>query len=151
DFFDNATPSGASVAIDVLLRLAAITGKADYEERATVCLRTLTPFVEDAPTAFGRLLAALEFYLARSQELAVIHPNNPLEARALIDPVRLLYSPNLLLVGAAEGEGGDVSPLLQDRPALNGLPTAYVCERYVCQAPTTDPNQLLQQLQSLMP
>ncbi len=151
DFFDNATPSGASVAIDVLLRLAAVTGKDEYEERATICLRTLTPFVEDAPTAFGRLLAALEFYLARSQELAVIHPNNPLEARAIIDPVRLLYAPNLVLVGAAEGEGADVSPLLQDRPALNGLPTAYVCERYVCQAPTTDPNELLRQLQSLMP
>jgi uncharacterized protein YyaL (SSP411 family) len=169
DFFDNATPSGASVAIDVLLRLAAITGNEDYENRATICLRTLTPFVEDAATAFGRLLASLEFYLARSQELAIIVPvaDSPSpstgrgqgggveapssEPRALLEPVRLLYAPNLLLVGSAQGEGADATPLLQERPTLNGLPTAYVCERYVCQAPTTDPAQLLLQLQSLMP
>ena len=52
DFFDNATPSGTSVAIDVLLRLALLTDNADYERRAAGCLRTLVPFIEQAPTAF---------------------------------------------------------------------------------------------------
>ncbi|HEX5139993.1 MAG TPA: thioredoxin domain-containing protein, partial [Dehalococcoidia bacterium] len=151
DFFDNATPSGTSVAVDVLLRLSVLTDDNDFEERATTCLRTLSPFVEQAPTAFGRLLGALEFYLARSQELALIWPNNPREADAMLGPVRLLYAPNLILVGAPEGEGAEVTPLLQDRPATNGLPTAYVCERYVCQAPTTNAEELLGQLKTLMP
>jgi uncharacterized protein YyaL (SSP411 family) len=151
DFFDNATPSGTSVAVDVLLRLSVLTDDNDFEERATTCLRTLSPFVEQAPTAFGRLLGALEFYLARSQELALVWPNNPREADAMLGPVRLLYAPNLILVGAAEGEGAEVTPLLQDRPATNGLPTAYVCERYVCQAPTTNAEELLGQLKTLMP
>ena len=161
DFFDNATPSGTSVAIDVLLRLAEITDNTDYEDRATICLRTLTPFLDQAPTAFGRLLAALEFHLARSQELAVIVPSGNVEraeeqeasraAADLLEPLRLLYTPNLLLVGATEGKGSDVSPLLQDRPLLDGKPTAYVCERYVCQAPTADPQELLAQIKSLLP
>jgi uncharacterized protein YyaL (SSP411 family) len=150
DFFDNATPSGTSVAIDVLLRLAVLTDDADFEHRATTCLRTLTPFIEQAPTAFGRLLAALEFYLARSQELAVVTSSGG-SSTSLLDSIRLLYAPNLLLVGAAEGIGADVTPLLQDRPARDGAPTAYVCERFVCQAPTTDPAELLAQLRGLMP
>ena len=35
----------------------------------------------------------------------------------------------------------DSIPLLAGRPA-HAFPTAYVCEHYVCQAPTTDPEQL---------
>jgi hypothetical protein len=151
DFFDNATPAGTSVAIDVLLRLAALTDNPDYEDRATLCLRTLTPFLEQAPTAFGRLLCALEFHLARSQELAIVGRDGSGEANGLLDPLRLLYAPNLLLVGAPEGEGAEVTPLLQERPLLDGKPTAYVCERFLCQAPTTDPQELLSQLKSLLP
>jgi uncharacterized protein YyaL (SSP411 family) len=165
DFFDNATPSGTSVAIDVLLRLAELTDNPDYEDRATLCLRTLTPFLDHAPTAFGRLLSALEFHLARSQELAIILPGTDtvrpelVEGRgtpgdltaALLDPLRLLYTPNLLLVGAPEGQGADVTPLLADRPLIDGKPTAHVCERFLCQAPTTDPRELLAQIQALLP
>ena len=150
DFFDNATPSGTSVAIDVLLRLAVLTDNADFEHRATTCLRTLTPFIEQAPTAFGRLLAALEFYLARSQELAIVTSSGG-SPDALLEPIRLLYAPNLLLVGALEGKGAEVTPLLRDRPTRDGQPTAYVCERFVCQAPTTAPAELLAQLRTLMP
>jgi len=150
DFFDNATPSGTSVAIDALLRLAVFTDNDDFEHRAVTCLRTLTPFIEQAPTAFGRLLAALEFYLARSQELAIVAPSGS-SPDPLLGPIRLLYTPNLLLVGAPEGTGAEVSPLLQDRPARDGQSTAYVCERFVCQAPTTEPAELLAQLRTLMP
>ena len=150
DFFDNATPSGTSVAIDVLLRLAVLTDNADFEHRAATCLRTLAPFIEQAPTAFGRLLAALEFHLARSQELAIVAPSGD-SSDALLSPIRLLYAPNLLLVGAPEGTGAEVTPLLQDRTTRDGQPTAYVCERFVCQAPTTDPAELLAQLRRLMP
>ncbi|HEY4685609.1 MAG TPA: hypothetical protein VII57_06130, partial [Dehalococcoidia bacterium] len=72
----------------------------------------------------------------------------------LLDAIRASYLPNLLLVGAPEGDpstgsgraAADLTPLLRDRPAIDGKPTAYVCERYVCQAPTTDPAELRRQL-----
>ena len=162
DFFDNATPSGTSVAVDVLLRVSELMDTPDYEDRATLCLRTLTPFLDQAPTAFGRLLAALEFHLARSQELAIVFSNDdtpsPQSGRgpgggvaSLLEPLRLLYTPNLLLVGGPEGKGADVTPLLQDRPLLDAKPTAYVCERFLCQAPTTDPAELLTQIRAILP
>jgi uncharacterized protein len=202
DFFDNATPSGTSVAIDVLLRLSVLTDNQDYERRALTCLRTLTPFIQQAPTAFGRLLSALDFHLSRRQELAVILPpsqsredegeglpqdvqtgkpanaqesarpepnGDPVrgerveprvfadrsgglvsEGRELLKPIRLLYAPNLLLLGAPEGQGADLTPLLADRPTLDGKPTAYLCEGYVCQAPTTDPRELFRQIEQAL-
>jgi uncharacterized protein YyaL (SSP411 family) len=160
DFFDNATPSGTSVAVDVLLRLALLTDNADYERRAATCLRTLAPYVENAPTAFGRLLAALDFYLSRPQELAIVwpvpagsktaHPELVEGRDALVKTLREIYAPNLLLVGGPAGRTDNVTPLLDDREALGGKPTAYLCERYVCQAPTTDPPELTQQLEAAL-
>jgi uncharacterized protein YyaL (SSP411 family) len=37
-------------------------------------------------------------------------------------------------------------PLLADRPTRDGRATAYVCEGYTCQNPTTDPERLARQL-----
>jgi uncharacterized protein YyaL (SSP411 family) len=147
DFFDNATPSGTSVAVDVLLKLAVLTDNADYDRRATVCLRTLASYIERAPTAFGHLLAALDFHLSTPQELAIVLPGDEeAAAHGLIDAVRARYAPNLLIVGGPAAQVDNPTPLLDDREALNGLPTAYFCERYVCQAPTTDPDELKTQL-----
>ena len=60
DLFDNATPAGSSVAADVLLRLALICDRPDFEERAVTCLRAIAPVIDRATTAFGRSLAALD-------------------------------------------------------------------------------------------
>jgi uncharacterized protein YyaL (SSP411 family) len=38
--------------------------------------------------------------------------------------------------------------LLADRPAVDGMPAAYVCERFTCQAPVTDSADLLTQLRA---
>ncbi len=145
DLFDNATPAGNSVATGVLLKLAVLTDSAAYEAKALASLRTVANVFERAPTAFGWLLCALDFHLSPSQELAVVWPDGAASAKPLLDAVRTAYLPNLLLVGAREGEGADLTPLLQERPA-GAAATAYVCERYVCQAPTADPAELRRQL-----
>jgi uncharacterized protein YyaL (SSP411 family) len=149
EIYDNATPSGTAVAIDVLLRLAALTGNEAYERRGVAGLNNLAAVMEQAPTAAGRALCALDFDMARRIELAIVWPNDVAEAKPLLDIVRRPYNPNLVLAGAKAGEADDLSPLLQDRPAIDGKVTAYVCEHFTCQAPTTDPAELDRQLQEL--
>jgi uncharacterized protein YyaL (SSP411 family) len=58
------------------------------------------------------------------------------------------YLPNKITAQTTEGDArsAEVSPLLRDRPMLNGRPTAYVCERYTCQAPTNSTVELGRQL-----
>ena len=53
-----------------------------------------------------------------------------------------------MVVGASDRDRAASTgiPLLETRPAIQGKPTAYVCQRYVCQAPTTDPADLARQL-----
>src|SRR5213076_2184954 len=49
DFFDNATPSGNSVAIDVLLRLALLFGHEEYARIAAAALDAVFPAAERYP------------------------------------------------------------------------------------------------------
>ncbi len=147
DFFDNATPAGTSVAADLLLRLGLLTDNTDYEQRGQALLHAVASYVERAPTAFGRLLSALDYHLSTPQELALVWPTEAADAEPLLDVVRSAYLPNLIMVGAKAGEGADLTPLLLDRPAEGNAATAYLCERFVCQAPTTDPTELQRQLE----
>jgi uncharacterized protein YyaL (SSP411 family) len=149
DFFDNATPSGNSTAADVLLRLAAITGDGDFERKAIAAIRALAPIIERAPTGFGRLLSALDFHLSRPQELAIVYPASRAEAKSLIDVALERFRPQLSLVGAPEGQGAELTPLLAERSAVDGQATAYLCECFTCKLPVTDAQALRDQLAGL--
>ena len=46
-----------------------------------------------------------------------------------------------------DARGSNPLPLLRCRTKVQGAPTAYVCENYVCQLPVTDPEDLAQQLE----
>jgi uncharacterized protein YyaL (SSP411 family) len=150
DVYDSAAPSGTSVATDVLLRLALLLDRDDCRRRAEAVLEELSGGMEKLPGAFGRLLAALDFYLAEPREIAIIgDPASP-DTRALIDAVYSIYLPNKVVAGRAEDdeEPAGLVPLLADRPARDGKATAYVCVQYACQSPTADPEELREQLVS---
>ena len=84
------------------------------------------------PDAFAHLLRALDFDLASVKEVALIGD----DLTELAAVVRSEYRPYLVLAGGPEG--ADAPPLLLERSAVDGKPTAYVCENFACQAPVTD-------------
>ncbi|HEX8070970.1 MAG TPA: thioredoxin domain-containing protein [Pyrinomonadaceae bacterium] len=148
DFYDNATPSGNSVAADVLLRLAMLADRQDYQRRAVTVFRLIHDALARYPSAFGRLLCALDFHLAAPREIALVGDPEAAETRALAREVWRRYLPNKVVAQAAEGDAQAAAlvPLLRERPALGGRPTAYVCEHYTCRQPVTTPAELAAQL-----
>jgi uncharacterized protein len=146
DVTDNAVPSGTSMAADVLLRAGMLLGEPTWIDRARVALERLAPTAAKAPQAFGRLLAAIDFYLGRPVELAVIGSPAEPQASEFLEVIRARYLPNRLLAVAPAGPQRRAMPLLLDRRAIDGKVTAYLCEGFVCQAPTTDPSELARQL-----
>ncbi len=146
DYQDNATPAENSLAADGLLRLAALTGNESYAASAERWIRTLAPVLGEHPTAFAFLLEAYERLVIPPLEVAIVgEPDDPATA-ALRAEVGGRLLPAAVRVVAAPGSGADVTPLLAGRDAVDGPAVAYVCERFACQLPVTDPAALRAQL-----
>ncbi|MEA2379013.1 MAG: uncharacterized protein QOD13_2920 [Thermoleophilaceae bacterium] len=134
DLEDHPIPSGNASAAYGLLRLAALTGEHAYEERAVGTLRLLHELAAQHPHAFGHLLQALDFHLSPVKEVALVGDDvHPFER-----VVRGAFRPHLVVAGGAP----DGVPLLQDRSLVDGRAAAYVCERFACKAPVTEPEEL---------
>src|SRR5437764_3639768 len=148
DYFDNATPSGNSVAAEVLLYLTELTGNEDYSRKAVTIFRISRDPLTRYASAFGRLLGALDFYLSTPKEIAIIGESNADDTRALLHEVWTRYLPNKIVARATESDqrAAEVVPLLRDRPMIEGRATAYVCENYTCQKPANSPEELGRQL-----
>jgi uncharacterized protein len=128
---DHPLPSGNSMLAHVLLRLARIYGDDELEGGAVSVLRLLRPALERAPSAFGWGLVALDLHLSPPQELAIVGGVDADVARAALQPWR----PRTV---TAVGPADDV-PLLAGKTLIDGQPAVYVCERFACRAPVTDP------------
>ena len=149
DYADNAIPSGSSMAVHVLLRLAVVTGDSELERRAVTSLRSVRELMARFPTGAGHWLGALDFYLSMPKEVAIIGDPGDSATDALLVEVFRSYLPNRVVVGT-DGHTGvgaqHAVPLLESRDKIEGLPTAYVCENYVCKLPVTESKALAQQL-----
>lgn len=150
DYFDNATPSGNSVAADLFLRLAVFTGNEDYQRKAGAIFRLMRDSIARYPSAFGRLLCALDFHLTTPREIAIVRAREGTGERELLREVWRRYLPSKVVAQAIEGDerAMKLAPLLSGRSALNGRATAYVCEHYTCKQPVTTPTELAAQLDS---
>jgi uncharacterized protein YyaL (SSP411 family) len=142
DYFDNATPSGNSVAADVLLRLALLTNNDDFKRRAVTVLRLIADSASRYPSGFGRALSALDFYLGRPKEVVIVGTDDHDRSMALRTAVWQPYLPNKVVAGVPEERIPQLDSLLAGRTPVNGSPAAYVCEQYTCQRPITEPSEL---------
>jgi uncharacterized protein len=149
ELYDNAVPSGNSAAAEVLQRMALLTGDQELEQTGVSAIRLVRNVLGRAPTGFGHALSALDLYLGPSHEVAIIgSPDDP-AARALADEVLTVrFLPNTVSAIAAPGdaETAEAVALLQGRPQIDGLPTAYVCRRFACRLPVTSTRELADQL-----
>jgi uncharacterized protein len=137
DLEDNPIPSGSSSAALGLLRLAALTGEETYERHGWSVLRLLHPFAARHAQAFGHLLLAIAFAVHPPREVALAGEDRG-------DLERVLRERLWPAVVLAAGDGSDPAgiPLLEGRTPVDGRAAAYVCERFACRRPVTEPGEL---------
>ena len=145
DIQDNALPSGNAMAATVLLKLALYTGYQRYWTIAETAVASLANPISEAPTGFGQWLTAASFILGEPQELAIVGALDGPDTAALLQVSRAAYRPSLIVALGHENDGDDMA-LLAQRPMIDDQATAYLCRRFVCQAPVTDPKTLAVQL-----
>ena len=139
---DNAVPSGNAAAAELLVRIGLYTGERRFEEAAEDAIAPMLTAAGRHPTAFGHTLCVADMLVGPTAEIAIVGGRT--EDRDALDAelaARFLPNAIVALSGTAETDALDV-PLLRDRVAVNGLASAYVCQRFVCRAPVTDPAAL---------
>jgi len=148
ELYDNAVPSGNSVAAEVLLRLSLMTGASEYAGAAERALRLVADGAARAPGGFGHALCALDLYLGPSKEVAVIGDPAAPDTRELLAELAATYRPNVVVGVTAPDDGASQQEieLLRERPQVDGRATAYVCEHFACKLPVTDASGLREQL-----
>jgi hypothetical protein len=144
---DNATPSANAVAADVMLRLALLTGEADYDRRARSILRAVQPALDRQPSAFGRFLSAADRALAGPIDVVIAGAPAEAQAAALRRAVAQPYAPDLVIAPLQQAVDG--WPLFEAKAAAGGMATAYVCRGYACDRPTADPDEARDQVARL--
>ncbi|HEY3101579.1 MAG TPA: thioredoxin domain-containing protein, partial [Methylomirabilota bacterium] len=151
NLYDNAVPCGSSVAVEVLLRLAVLTGEERYERHALSALRPMADLLGRHPTAFGRFLCVLDFHIGPQVEVALVAPRRMEETQPLAQEVFGRFLPNLVAAGMIDGKNAMTTgvPLLEGRTAIDGKPTAYVCRNRACELPVTERAALAKQLDAL--
>jgi uncharacterized protein YyaL (SSP411 family) len=148
ELFDNAVPSGNSMAAELLLRLSQVTGDQAYERAGVSGLRVAANLMTRAPAAFGHALGALDRHLGPSYEIAIIGDPSDASTVSLAGEVWRRYLPTTVLAvaGPDDEAARSLIPLLADRPLRNGRPAAYVCQHFACRMPVTEPAELAAQL-----
>ena len=146
DLMDNATPSGNSLAVELLIRSAHLFGEQRHQDIALRVLDREAGSIARFPGAFGRLLGALDRTVAPPVEIAIVGARDDRRTVALLQTALTLFIPNRTIAGKAPGEHIPYPiPLLEGRDR-GPDPAAYVCEHYACKAPVSDALALAEQL-----
>jgi uncharacterized protein YyaL (SSP411 family) len=136
---DGALPSGAAVAVDVLVRLGHIAGD---EEALGLAERYLARrLAGDAlgPLGAARLLGSLDLFL--HAQCVVVSEGEGRDA--LLQAARRAYAPARLIAGPWAA-----ASVLEGKTAKGGKARAFVCKGTVCSAPVSEPRALRELLTS---
>ncbi|HVM33571.1 MAG TPA: thioredoxin domain-containing protein, partial [bacterium] len=146
--YDGVIPSGNSVAALSYFRLARLTGKAEYRQKAEAILKCFSGSLAQGASNFARMLQAFQFDFDGPAEIFVAGP------RAQSEPIlRALWKkflPSKVLVFAEESQMKDLAglaPWVEGRgPLPGGKPAIYVCRDYACQLPVGEADRALELL-----
>ncbi len=131
--YDGAEPSGNSVAILSLLKLAAITDRKEFKTAAEKSLQLFAERMQQLPQAVPFMLQALDFLLEEPKRVVIAGDVKSPAAQALLRAAHSVFQPNKVVLGTT----GAVEPFAKTLPAKDG-PVVYLCTGTACQPPTSD-------------
>ncbi|MEE8441637.1 MAG: thioredoxin domain-containing protein [Spirochaetia bacterium] len=137
---DTDLPSGNSVAMLQLARLARLTGRVEFEDRAWDIGRAFGAFIEQVPEGYTHMLTAVEYLAFPSYEVVVVGPRGSAVTEEMLERLRLTYLPGMVVLHKEPKDSrlSDIAEFTRYHTLLNDQPTVYVCQNFACQLPTND-------------
>ncbi|MBV9938299.1 MAG: thioredoxin domain-containing protein [Acidobacteriaceae bacterium] len=137
DDYDGAEPSANSVATNVLLRLAHITGNDDFRRRGERALCSFASKLQAQPTMAPQMIVALGRWLAQPEQIVIRCAELDDEAREWLYGKRASFAPYstiLPLTDAAAETLKEAAPFLSSLERKGRL-TIYECRNFTCELP----------------
>lgn len=133
DDYDGAEPSGNSVAVLALLKLAAITGRMNFRQAAEATLQLFASRLQKQPAALAFMLQALDFWLDEPRRVVIAGEPNSEKAKELLRAAHGIYQPHKIILGNI----GPVEPFAKTL-VPKGDAAAFICMGDSCQPPTIE-------------
>jgi uncharacterized protein YyaL (SSP411 family) len=151
---DGAEPSASAISALNLGRLAILTGREDFREKADSTVRAFGAWEhpERLAQTMPMLLAAADFLACPPVQLVILGDRGAADTQALLQAASRHFLPNLTII-LLDGGPGDQAflsrmPYLSGASRLEGRATAYLCEHGACQLPTAAPETLARSLEA---
>jgi len=148
DYQDGATPNSNGISALSLLKLYSLTLNEEYKTKAEKIFENSTAMIKKYPSAFSQTLIALDYYLDRSKEIALVGKKEDSLTQSMVSFLRSSFLPNKVIVMTRENEPNPL-PLTKNKKMIGGQTTAYVCEGGTCQLPTSDLQVFKKQVQEI--
>jgi uncharacterized protein YyaL (SSP411 family) len=147
DPFDQAIPSGSSLAMHALLRLSSLVGGI-YGRVAGRALEKVAGAAVDNPFGFGQTLCVLDRVVRGTVEVVLVGSRADPRTRALAEVAFARYLPNRTLawLDPEDAASRQACSVLAEGKAAQGEPVAYVCKGSACSLPVAEPLALAKEL-----
>jgi len=150
EMYDGAIPSGNSVSVLNLIRLARMTGNHEMEEQAAQIGRTFSGSIRQNPAGHAQFMIAFGFLEYPSYEIVIAGESGAADTEKMLGELRRRFLPNTVVIfRPAEVSPEDIvriAPFINKLEPVHGKATAYVCSNFTCHRPVTDPGGMIKLL-----
>jgi uncharacterized protein YyaL (SSP411 family) len=147
---DTAEPSPNSVTALNLLRVGYMLDQNEARQHAEGTLKIFAKQLEAAPSSMPQMLVALSWSRSKPKQVVIAGKADNAATQAMLREVHRHFVPHEVLILADGGSGqqffADRVEFMKSVDRIDNKPTAYVCENFVCQLPTTDVKKLAELL-----
>ena len=139
--YDGAIPSGNSIAMLNMLRLARLTGRVDLEERAHRIAQEFAQEAQRSPISHMQMLVVLSQALTPSADVVLVGRNGDADTQELMRAINQTGALDVLALFKPTDLESDITqlaPFTSDIHPIGNRATAYLCRDHQCETPIRD-------------
>ncbi|MGF7059632.1 thioredoxin domain-containing protein [Brassicibacter mesophilus] len=139
EVYDGAIPSGNSVAALNMLRLSKITGNEELGDKANQMFKTFGGNIKENPSSYSYFLKAFLYANISTKEVVIAGRKDDKDVKLMISSFNKLFLPfSSIVINDGNKDLYEIAPFVQGQQMIDNKATAYVCQNFTCNIPTTD-------------
>lgn len=145
DVYDGAIPSGNSIALLNLVRLARFSDNLSLDKKAKLTLEYFSAYISKSPSAFCMFMCALDFMYSGSMEIVIVTKSINKTFNNAVQLIHKTFNPNKILILRLEDmavEDLQLFPFIEKLKRINDADTFYICSNHVCHRPINSLSEL---------